>query len=945
MNSLRNNMGPIVSDNSVLRSLGHSSNRLNIGHINCRSLNPTYRSAKIDELRSILDGGFLDVFGVTETWLHDSILDRAVEISGYNLCRNDRSTLAGGVGIYISRKFRYKIVQRICRYGECESIFVEITCGIDTLLLGVVYLPDDNPRYVAIFEDSAGDILTRYENIVLMGDFNENLFNSSKSLLMRSLCNRFSLNIIHNSMPTHYDVSWNSTSLIDYFVLSDLSKFVSSGQMQCPGISDHALIFVCLEFNAERSIDTFSIKDYSKTDYNRILTHVSLFDSSRIFSTNNVDDQLLVINSLIDNLFDCVPTKTYIRRYGCENWMRSEVIINAKYLRDLAYRAYLDNPSDDNWRIYTKYRNRTKTVIRWEKKKHDMRNFENIDNSEMWRRLRNAGCVGRNEVNLEVVDVDLINQSFISDHGTSNIFSFDFGGISDEHTFSFDNITEEEFVNSLFRIKSNSIGVDGFPIKLIRMVYPYISLFLLHFVNTIFTTSTFPRGWKVGRIVPIPKCGDGYDVENLRPISIMPAISKVVENIMKLRIMQHVNRFSLIKDCQYAYRSGHNTTSLLLGLTDTVRKCLNDSKLCFLLSLDLSKAFDRVDHLRLLEKLRDKFKFSKTACSLVASYLTGRSQFVSLNGRSSFVGSIGSGVPQGSVLGPLLFMLYMNDFVDIIDCSYCKPFVFADDIQLVFSCHNDFMDVLKSIASFTLSNIESWMRANSFLVNTSKTKALSFGSRSENISELDIRLYGRKIDFVGSLKCLGITLDDQLSFNTHINVVNSRICFTLRRLYSLNLNLPLRIKSRVAYALLMSIINYGLEVYTGTSNGNLERIRLIVNRVARYVYNLPRREHISPRVFEFLGCSFKTYVSYKLLSLFYNIVKRQMPAYLIQMIPFSNSTRNKQISISRISSTSYEQSFHVRLSRVFNSLPSRLREFKLSKRKYNASILEYLNSI
>lgn len=212
---------------------------------------------------------------------------------------------------------------------------------------------------------------------------------------------------------------------------------------------------------------------------------------------------------------------------------------------------------------------------------------------------------------------------------------------------------------------------------------------------------------------------------------------------------------------------------------------------------------------------------------------------------------------------------------------------------------------------------------------------------SHEVSELNISLCGRRIDFVDSLKVLGIIIDSQLSFDLHISMVNARICFNLRRLYALNLYLPLHVKYRVAHALLMSVINYGIQVYTGTTCGNLRRIEYSVNRVVRYVYSIPRREHISPSALKFLGCSFQRYVAYKLLSLFYKIVLTQTPIFLAKKFIFSKSVRNKQLIIEKISSSFYEHSFLVRLARVWNILPRDYRKFSLSSNAFNKAILNH----
>lgn len=164
---------------------------------------------------------------------------------------------------------------------------------------------------------------------------------------------------------------------------------------------------------------------------------------------------------------------------------------------------------------------------------------------------------------------------------------------------------------------------------------------------------------------------------------------------------------------------------MLLGLTDSIRSNMGGSRFCVLLSLDLEKAFDRVDYGLLLSKLKSVYKFSTSACTLLCSYLTGRSQFVCVDGKCSSVLSVRSGVPQGSVLGPLLFVLFVNDVFSRLDC-WCTPFAYADDIQLLFKGDNRFLNVFQTKINFAMESLREWMAENRFSVNASKTKALFY---------------------------------------------------------------------------------------------------------------------------------------------------------------------------------------------------------------------------
>lgn len=198
-----------------------------------------------------------------------------------------------------------------------------------------------------------------------------------------------------------------------------------------------------------------------------------------------------------------------------------------------------------------------------------------------------------------------------------------------DNTLSFRCVREDEVLKALDFVKSSSVAVDDIPIKFIKIIYPFVSDLILHIFNNIIMRSEFPICWKTARVVPIPKKGIVKDLEDLRPISILPALSKVIEHLLKEQILEMTT--GKIYESQYAYRVGHTTTFLLLELTETIRRNVNGNKFSALISLDLSKAFNCLDHFNMMIKLKNFFGFSRSACKLILSYLSERSQFISLN--------------------------------------------------------------------------------------------------------------------------------------------------------------------------------------------------------------------------------------------------------------------------------------------------------------------------
>lgn len=471
-----------------------------------------------------------------------------------------------------------------------------------------------------------------------------------------------------------------------------------------------------------------------------------------------------------------------------------------------------------------------------------------------------------------------------------------------------------------------------------------ISPFLLHLINNILTCSKYPLNWKHARVVPIPKNGK-LDYENIRPISILPAMSKVIENLMKSQILSYIDRYHLINSSQYAFQRNLNTTSLLLSLTESVRGKLDTHLLCTLVSLDLTKAFDRINHATLISKLGSNFNFSRSACKLVLSYLSDRSQYVTYNGSSSSVSYLSSGVPQGSILGPVLFLIYINDFLSILNNNFCQSFVFADDVMLLFSGARENVNEVESYFNGHLNLISDWMLNNFLSINPSKTRAINFNLSDRNIFCPNLLIDGVPIQYVESMKCLGVILDSKLNFSQHIDAVTKTSCITLRRLYSLKSYTPQHIRYRLASSLIMSRVNYCLEVYSATLSGNVNRIEAIIRKITRYVFNIGIREHsrTSELVPTFLKCSFKDYLNLRILLHFYKIIKTGKPSQLVNTFTFTSSTRNVQINVPLGRTSLFDRSFVKRVYRSYRTLPSELKLFSYSYSTYMRKLLIHFN--
>ncbi|KAI8114826.1 hypothetical protein CVS40_12829 [Lucilia cuprina] len=345
--------------------------------------------------------------------------------------------------------------------------------------------------------------------MVIMGDFNWNIFQPIKTRELDSICKRNCLTFIHNSLPTHHDVRCDSYSLIDYFLISThmMNKLLISDQFYCPAFSHHAFIFISLKFSMDTNKEYIEIRDLKSIDLNKF--HET--DFSNIYNTNDTNVQPDTLHSFIVDSFIFVVKRLINNAGRADDLRRDKYVIDAKRQRDMAYREYRGYKNDDTWKRYCRLRNKVKSVIRRRRKELDKTRFLNIDSKKFWKLLKEDGAI-KIVLGWDTYEPDSLNEYFISAQRQSlysnPVFSEEFSA----NKFSFITIDFYDLYKAIFSIKSNSIGVDGIPFAFIKIIYPLIEPHLLHFFNMILTTCNFPKLWKVARIVPI--CKNNCSIHN-----------------------------------------------------------------------------------------------------------------------------------------------------------------------------------------------------------------------------------------------------------------------------------------------------------------------------------------------------------------------------------------------------------------------------------------------
>ena len=387
-------------------------------------------------------------------------------------------------------------------------------------------------------------------------------------------------------------------------------------------------------------------------------------------------------------------------------------------------------------------------------------------------------------------------------------------------------------------LKITKTHLDTLPIKIFKKLSNVLSLPILNLINQSFSTGSFPEKMKIARITPIYKAGNKTIPSNYRPISSLPYISKLFEKSIANRMMSFCNKFSIIATEQYGFQSSISTCDALIELTETIYNSLDSKKHHFLTLIDFKKAFDCVDHQILISKL-ESYGIRGMPLRWFTSYLSNRVCYTEIEQITSNHRIFNTGVPQGSILGPLLFLLYINDLPKISD--NLQTILFADDTTV--SSSDVDLRFLTQTTNEELFKIEQWTILNKLTLNADKTEFLVFSNRKIQNFNNSIILNNTQVTPSLSCKFLGIHLDNKLTFKKHIDYVLGKISRLTGILFRIRDSLTLKARLDYYYAFIYPYLNYNVTVWGGTYETTLQPLVLQHKKVIRTIANADYRDH------------------------------------------------------------------------------------------------------
>ena len=529
--------------------------------------------------------------------------------------------------------------------------------------------------------------------------------------------------------------------------------------------------------------------------------------------------------------------------------------------------------------------------------------------------------------------VEKLRANIASEHVTSTLVT----GTTAATFSSFEKVSQLTVKECILSSAPKSCELDPIPSKLLIECLDSILPSLTDLFNSSLASGIFPQCFKSALVTPILKkrCLDHNDLNNYRPVSNLCFIAKILEKLVLSQVSSYLNSHNLYNTCQSAYRPGHSTETALLKVVNDLFLSLNKGNISVLALLDFSSAFDTIDHTILVHRLHTDFGFTDTVLQWFSSYLTDRTHYVSLCNHCSDFAPVHSGVPQGSVLGPILFTMYIKPLSAIIDSHSIIHHSFADDLQLQMSAPPDRISELLHSMQSCISDVKAWATVNMLRLNDSKTELMLVTSkRSKHLHNLptSITIGNAQIPFKQSVKNLGFTLDCHLTMNAHVSNIARTCYFELRRLAYIRRFLTSTATATLVSAFVLSRIDYCNSLLFGSTLDVTSHLQRIQNYAARVILRLPMSSRITIHLKSLHWLPVKVRSTYKIACLCYHCHSSTAPSYVTDMLHkkplHTRNTRSSSYTMPLLNRPAHskatlgDRSFSFASSSVWNSIPN-----------------------
>ena len=892
------------------------------------SMNIQSVNAKFDEFQSFVSRmniiNPISAICLQECWLGDADNVTMFNLENYEMTFLPKSCCAhGGLIIYVHKQFECRVMTEVVvQASGWEYVCVKVSHRKPQskiyVLCNIYRKPNEIVDDLDTFTIELSSLLYKIKNLkhssYVCGDFNIDLLKVKEN---RHYCKYFDEIIAHGlfpkiTLPTR--ICESSSTLIDNIFTDNIDEVGTSGIL-LNQISDHQMMFTLVE-NRSYVINVPKFIDIECND------HRSMQAFIRELEDNNIYDKL-------EQAIDSDPQENYARfiallndaknkhlprkrvrfnkhKHKKSKWTTNGILKSIK-TKDTLYKKLVKANIDDEIAYtnlkaeFTDYKKILRRSINEAKHSYYARTFALYKNDikQTWsvikdtlQRKKQSKTTAQFILNNRIItDLDEIANEF-------NAYFVDIGRLLSEQihsdsssqdyllqrnkpnmNFNFVQVNEVYIDNVINKLKNkSSCGYDNISNKHIKYARSVLIKPLTLLINQCLHTGVYPSQLKMSRVKPLFKSGDKSLFSNYRPISLLPSLSKIFERVIFDQLLAYFTNNNLLCLNQFGFRPGHSTELAALRLVDHLITEMDRNRVPTNIYIDLSKAFDTLNHSILLEKL-EYYGIADNSLSLLHNYLTDRCQYVEYNGHRSNTLPISTGVPQGSVLGPLLFLIYINDLPMVSDIF--NMMMYADDTTIY--CNID-QNVSDEVINMELSKVSQWLAANKLSLNVAKTKFMVFHMHQKAVTYPDLYLNGNKIERVTQFNYLGLILQANLSWNKHISHISLKVSKTIGILNRLKSIYPRKVLLTLYNTLILPHFNYCILSWGSVLREN-HQLHLLQKKAIRIITNSNYIAHTEPLLKELELLKITCMFILSLWKFYYKLMTNQLPVYFAIMKP------------------------------------------------------------
>ena len=946
-------------------------NNVIVAHLNVNSL-----QMKFNEIHDLLASSKFDMMVLSETKLDGSFQDSLFDVKNYSMYRQDKRSNSGGLMAYVSKSVPSTLGTVQTCNDNIECMTVELNINDSKILVACMYKnPKMNPNeFKHYFENVCEEIFDKYDNVIIIGDLN---FNMNSTNTLSQICPTFNLtNIIKD--PTCYKS--NEPTLIDVMLVSKRRKYLKGFSINI-GISDfHNLIGGVLRLNApvpkQKVVYSRKLSDINYDSVRLELAEMNLMET--LLSKQDVNASFDILQAAIVTLLDKhAPKKRKIIKLNDFPCMTKK-LKKAILIRNQYRNKFFKHRSSYFLALYRKHRNLVTLLKREETKKYFEDKCKNgTSNKDFWNTVKpffsksktKQESITLREGNKLITDCDKVCDIFNnffreigSNIGTTeenyknmehiistykdhpsirNIMTMVQKSQDARNDFEFEDVSEAD-VNKIIKSLSvkKSAGFDEIPVKFIKMIKAQIVKPMTLIANQCIQQSKFPDNMKKANIKPLYKKKDKLNKDNYRSINLLVGLSKIMEKIISKQVYDYVSPF--LHRYLSGFRKGYSCQDILIRLTEDCRKALDNGLSVGLVAIDLSKAFDCMPHGLLLAKLK-AYGFSLKACYLLKSYLVNRLQRVKIGDTfSNWLTNI-KGVPQGSILGPLLFNIFINDFLSCEVTS--KVYNYADDNTLCYAA--DELSEIKTTLERDCKIAMTWFCSNNMKANADKFQ-LMFISKNDITENLHLNINDKLVYSSLSIDILGVEIDNKLNFNICIDNICKKASKQINTLKRIKHCLDNDSKKIMYNSYINSNFNYCPLIWMYSGKTSLNQLEQTDKRALRFVTNDCNSDYQLLCAKENQLSIYKKFIKFVAIQM-YKIRKKIAPPYIQELFEFRTTSYdmrdNDQFSVPVFNSITYgKRSFRYYGSKLWNKLPYEIKQ-NISLSTFKSGLSSWIHNL